>query len=92
MYYYVYILLSGKDEKLYIGYTNNLKARLTKHKNGFVQATKNRRPLKLIYAEVYIDISDAKRREKFLKGGKGRNELKIQLQNTFSKVNYLHSN
>lgn len=87
--YYVYLLISEKDKLLYIGYTNNLKNRLLKHNNGFVRATKNRRPLKLIYCEIYIDQNDAKRREKFLKGGKGRNELKVQLQNIFEKVKYL---
>ncbi len=87
--YYVYVLLSEKDKRLYIGYTNDVKNRLNKHNNGFVRATKNRRPLKLIYCEVYVDLSDAKRREEFLKGGKGHSELKIQLQNTFKKVKYL---
>ena len=87
--YYVYIFISEKDKRLYIGYTNDIKNRLLKHNSGFVRATKNRRPLKLIYCETYINQGDAKRREKFLKGGKGRGELKIQLQNTFEKFKYL---
>ena len=86
--YYVYVLISDKDKKLYVGYTENIKNRLLKHKRGFVRATKNRQPVKLIYCEIYLNIQDAKRREKFLKGGKGRNELKVQLQNTFEKVKY----
>ena len=87
--YYVYVLISDKDKNLYIGYTENIKNRLLKHAQGFVRATKNRQPVKLIYCETYLDIQDAKRRERFLKGGKGRGELKIQLQNTFDKVKYL---
>lgn len=86
--YYVYILLSEKDGKLYIGSTPDLKKRKQKHDNGFVLATKNRRPLKLIYYEGYISPDDARHREVFLKGGKGREELKIQLQVTFRKVKY----
>lgn len=86
--YYVYILFSAKDGKLYIGYTPDLKLRIKKHNSGYVLATKNRRPLKLIYYESYATGLDAKRREKFLKGGKGREELKIQLKNCFKKLNY----
>ncbi len=86
--FYVYILFSKKDNKLYIGYTPDLKARIKKHNSGYVLATKNRRPLKLVYYESYLTESDAKRREKFLKGGKGREELKIQLKDCFKKLHY----
>lgn len=86
--HYVYILHSNKDGKLYIGSTPNLKARIEKHNNGYVLATKNRRPVKLIYYEAYIHSRDAKRRELFLKGGKGHSELKIQLQDSFRKIKY----
>jgi len=88
--HYIYILFSQKDGKLYIGYTPNLKARIKKHNSGYVLATKNRRPLKLIYYEAYMTQADAKRREKFLKGGKGREELKIQLKDCFKKLKYKH--
>ena len=86
--YYAYILFSQKDGKLYIGYTPDLKSRIKKHNSGYVLATKNRRPLKLIYYEAYLTESDAKRREKFLKGGKGREESKVQLKDCFKKLNY----
>jgi len=88
--YYTYVLISKKDGKLYIGYTPDLKSRIKKHNSGYVLATKNRRPLKLVYYESYLEESDAKRREKFLKGGKGREELKIQLKDCFKKLNYKH--
>lgn len=86
--YYVYILYSGKDNQLYSGYTTDLKKRVEKHKNGFIKATKHRKPLKLIYYEAYYLESDAKRREKYLKGGKGRSELKIQLKDLLEKLGY----
>ena len=88
--YYAYILLSDKDGLLYVGSTPDLKARFTKHNNGYVIATKYRRPLKLIYYEAYVSSIDAKRREKYLKGGKGRSELKVQLKECFKKMNYKH--
>jgi putative endonuclease len=89
--YYVYILFSEKDGKLYTGHTPDLKVRLKKHQEGFVFATKNRRPLKLIYYEAYLKLIDAKRREKYLKGGKGKSELKIQLQDCFNDIGYLYA-
>lgn len=86
--YYVYILHSEKDGKLYTGFTPDLKARLTKHKLGYVTATKNRLPIKLIYYESYDNSTDARQRELFLKGGKGKDELKIQLETTFKMLKY----
>jgi putative endonuclease len=44
--YYVYVLLSLKDNKFYIGYTNGLKRRLKEHNQGKNVSTKLRRPLK----------------------------------------------
>jgi putative endonuclease len=86
--YFVYILYSLKDGKLYIGSTLDLKTRIEKHNQGYVLATKNRRPLKLIHYEAYLTQRDAKRREIYLKGGKGHNELKIQLEHCFRKIKY----
>lgn len=88
--FYVYVLFSQKDKQLYTGYTDDLKARIKKHEAGFVRATKSRRPLKLIYYEAYLKEPDAKRREKYLKGGKGRSELKIQLAGVFNDLGYKH--
>ena len=86
--YYVYILHSKKDKKLYTGYSPDLKSRAKKHNDGLVKATKYRRPLELIYYEGYKEELDAKRREKYLKGGKGKGELKIQLREIFNKIGY----
>lgn len=86
--YYVYILFSLKDKMLYTGFTSNIKRRLSQHKNGEVKSTTNRRPVKLIYYEVYIFKQDAKKREKYLKGGNGRGELKIQLQQCLKQCGY----
>ena len=67
--YYVYILWSYKDKGLYIGYTTELKNRLTEHAAGRVTATKLRIPLKLIHYEYFLNRADAKAREEFLKSG-----------------------
>lgn len=65
--YFVYILLSEKDNKLYVGCTSNIDKRLNDHNHGKVLATKNRRPLVLIHTESFDDKSRAFNRERFLK-------------------------
>jgi len=65
--YSIYILLSKKDGKLYVGCTSDLNERVVRHNNGHVNATRNRRPLELIYTEEYIDKSEAFSRERFFK-------------------------
>ena len=74
--YFVYILQSLKDDRTYVGYTNNLDERLKRHNAGLVPATKNRTPLKLIYSEQFENITEAKKREKYYKNGGGRRKLK----------------
>ena len=86
--HYVYILFSKVDNQLYTGFTDNLRSRFKAHINGYVRATKNRRPLILIYYEAYFKELDARRREKYLKGGNGKNELKIQLKEVFKDLKY----
>lgn len=87
--YYVYILLSLKDKGLYIGFTSNLKIRLTQHAKKQVVATKLRVPFTLIHYEYFINKADAKAREEYLKSGAGRKQLKQILKRTFEK--YLKS-
>lgn len=52
--YYVYVLLSKKDKKRYIGYTANLKLRFKLHQSGKVESTKDRRPFELIKKTRHI--------------------------------------
>lgn len=80
--FYAYILHCS-DGKLYTGYTNDLKVRFHKHQEGFVRATKGRRPLTLVHYEAFVEEADAKRRELYLKGGNGKKELEIILKSYF---------
>lgn len=82
--YYVYILKSRKDGKLYIGCSNDLKKRLELHGRGLVTATKFRHPLVLIYYEAYLAKQDAFVREKWLKTGWGRNYIKKALKQSLA--------
>ena len=58
---------SFKDDKLYIGSTNNLRRRLLERNNGKIVSTKGRRPFSLRYYEAYAEESDARKREHNLK-------------------------
>ncbi len=79
MFFYTYVLKSEKDDNLYIGFTSNLKNRLEKHNSGKVVATKNRKPLELVYYEACKNKEKAIAREKYFKKGFGRNFLKNRI-------------
>ncbi len=69
--WYVYILRSQVDKKLYVGSTNDLKRRLREHNDGSCESTRDRRPLEL---EAYIAVREeavARSLEKYLKSGSG---------------------
>lgn len=78
---FIYLLLSEKDKKTYLGSTNNLEKRQKEHNAGRCRATKWRRPLRLIYKEEFDNLLDARKREHFLKTKRGRKELSIIFQN-----------
>ncbi len=91
-FFYIYVLFSLKDYKLYIGYTENLTIRLGEHFNGRSVSTKNRRPLLLIHYEAFTNKNDAKAREIFLKSGFGRSQFKKALQNRLKELGYKFTN
>lgn len=82
--FYVYILLCA-DNKLYIGFTEDLKARMEKHNAGYIRSTKPRLPVKLIFYEAYTNKYDALRREKYFKSTKGKTSLYTMLKETLAR-------
>ena len=84
--FYVYVLLSLKDKKFYIGFTNDLKRRLNEHNSGKNISTKSRIPLKLIYYESHLSKADAERREKYFKTTKGKSALKQMLRESLRNL------
>ncbi len=65
--FYVYILKSDKDGKLYYGYTGDLKKRFKEHNLGLVRSTQSRGRFHLVYYEAYTSKQDAVKREQNLK-------------------------
>lgn len=80
--YFAYVLLSLKDKKFYVGYSEDLEKRIKEHFKGKVKSTKYRLPLKLIHYEYFINKKDSKAREIFLKSGFGRDQLRKSLKRT----------
>ena len=83
--HYVYVLQSETDQGLYIGYSANLRRRLAEHWAGIAVATSYRGPWRLIYYEAYVEETDARGREEFLKSGLGRKFLAKQCRHHFKK-------
>lgn len=78
-YYYIYVLLSLKDNKFYTGFTDNLKRRLNDHNSGKVESTKFRRPFDLVYFEGCRNKNDALHREKYLKTTYGKRYIRNRM-------------
>ena len=74
--FYTYVLKSEKDNKLYIGHSDDLRKRIVRHNKGLVFSTKHRRPLKLVYYEACLAEDKTIKREKYFKTGFGRIFLK----------------
>lgn len=72
MSYFVNILQNRIDETCYIGYTQDLEARLKRHNEGRSKYTKLNRPWKLIYYEEYNNRAYATMQEKKIKDHKSR--------------------
>ena len=84
--YYVYILYSKSINKLYKGFTANLKNRIEQHNKQEIKFTKNGTPWILIYYQSFISKTDALREELFLKSGKGKERIKYLLTDTLTKL------
>lgn len=73
MFYYVYLIQSIQYSEIrYIGYTTNLKERLSTHNSGGSIYTKNNRPWKLIMCSAFKSIDCAKQFEQYLKSQSSR--------------------
>jgi putative endonuclease len=67
--YFVYILLCA-DKSYYTGITNDLERRLDEHHTGHNEScyTYKRRPLQLVFYEMFTDVNEAIAFEKQVKG------------------------
>jgi putative endonuclease len=85
--YWLYILRSIKDGKLYVGATKNVENRLKQHNEGVTLSTRYRKPFELIHKECYNIKREALKRERYLKSLKGSKEKKRILENSLIMKN-----
>ena len=74
--YTVYIIQGQKNDRYYVGYTDNLEDRLRHHNSGATRSTKIGRPWKVVYYEACQDKRVAWLRERQIKSYKGGQALK----------------
>ena len=72
---FVYVIKSISYDTRYVGVTANLLKRILEHNSGKCRYTKGRTPWRIIYTEKYNTLSEARKREIFLKSGQGRKFL-----------------
>ncbi|MBX7204526.1 MAG: GIY-YIG nuclease family protein [Bacteroidia bacterium] len=74
--FFVYVIKSSKDARLYVGMTSDVERRLAEHNKGMTTSTQFYRPWELCCVEEFEDRLSAREREKYLKSGHGKTYLK----------------
>ncbi len=73
--FYVYILQSEKNNRYYVGSSENTQSRLAQHNSGQVKSTKSHIPWKIVHKESFSSLSEARIREKQIKSWKKRSSI-----------------
>lgn len=79
MEYFVYIVESEIDGRLYKGQTSDTAKRIIEHNSGKTKSTKGYKPWKLIYLETFRTREEAVLSEKYFKTGSGREFSKTKV-------------
>ena len=74
--WYVYVIYSESSSQFYKGITSNIEKRLDEHNKGYNKSTKAYLPWQLVLEEEYESRMEARKREKYLKSGVGREYIK----------------
>ena len=72
----VYALKSIFRNYIYVGLTDNMDRRFMQHQKGREKTTRSYRPFEIILTESYNSRVDARKREKYLKSGVGKEYLR----------------
>jgi len=85
--YYSYVLYSLKTNRLYTGFTEDLKRRYKEHNNGEGGSyTKKNRLFILVHYEAFISKKDTQKQEKFYKSGYGREVLNDKIAGSLDEI------
>ena len=72
----VYAIISEVNFEIYVGIAKDTDFRLKEHNAGKSRYTKGLKPWKTLYRELQPDWQAARKREKYLKSGVGKEFLK----------------
>lgn len=75
----VYALKSTLKNYIYVGITTDLERRISQHNSGKEKTTRFYAPFTLIYTEPCFNRQEARKRERYLKSGAGKEYLKSLL-------------
>ncbi|MDQ2658739.1 MAG: GIY-YIG nuclease family protein [Bacteroidota bacterium] len=78
--FYVYAIRSLTHNYIYVGLTDNLERRLSQHNNGQNRTTRPYAPFVLIWSNGYPTRAEARKKEKYLKSGTGKEFLRGLMQ------------
>jgi putative endonuclease len=74
--WFVYALSSLAKNSIYVGLTHEVEERTTRHESGRERTTRPYRPFAVLLVECFATRPEARRREKYLKSGVGKEYLK----------------
>lgn len=74
--YWVYAIKSLGRNYIYVGLTSDIDARFARHTRGRNKTTAPYAPFALLYKEKFPDRQTARKQEKYLKSGIGKEFLK----------------
>jgi len=74
--FFVYALKSEAKNYIYVGLTDNVERRVAQHNAGYERTTKPYAPFQTILIESFETRELARKREKYLKSGVGKEFLK----------------
>ena len=83
--YYVYVLKSKRNARMYVGRTEDLRRRFQEHRLGKVWTTFRMLPISLLFYEAFSSKADSIRRERYLKTSKGKSTLRMMLSDTMKE-------
>jgi len=72
----VYAIKSLIKKYIYVGITTDISKRFSRHNLGCERTTRSYKPFKIIYTETFSTRAEARKREKYLKSGIGKEFLK----------------
>lgn len=84
--YYVYLLQSVVDDRIYVGQTSDLKRRIREHRAGRDYTTRKYGGIRLVFYEAFVSKEDSLRREKYFKTTKGKSSLRLITRSSIKKI------